>query len=166
MVKKFDIEYLFLSGLGTAQKVYSDSNVEILNNSGQTAIRVDKMLSQFSGYHNAVQPMVVGVMVHMTDETGAAFTDAIVNGTTTIAQLEVIMNQWKDLIWMTDLQVLGTGNDETNIFVSNLEAATRRLLNPGQKLLFTMLCIPLATETSKDINGFLDNIVWYSPAAQ
>lgn len=166
MVKKIDLSGASVASLGTAEKWYKRTDEALLSNTGQTPIRVDKILTQFSCYHSAVAPIVMGVVVHMSDETDATFSDGIVAGTTGDAELEVLMNQWKDLIWMTDFEVIGTGTDEMQCHVSNLEAGTRRLLNPGQSLYITVLARPIATETSKSLTGFIDNILWYSPAAQ
>lgn len=165
MAKEFVLEYSTITGLGATSVWYKGTTIELLSNTGKTPIRVDKLLSQISGYHSGVNPVIFGAVIHLSDETGATFDDAITSGTTTTAGLETILNQWKELIWLTDFEVLGTGSDEVNIHVSELSADTRRLLNPGQSLNFTLLAQPTTTETSKYISMMLDAIMWYSAGA-
>lgn len=165
MAKEFIIEEVTNTGMGTAGTIYKSTTLELLANTGKTPIRVDKVLSQISGHQDGSYPMMLGAVVHISDETGATFDDAITSGTTTIAQLETILNQWKELIWLTDFELLGTGFDETNIHVTEMSADTRRLLQPGQSLNFTLLSMPRQTESSKQMKVLVDAILWYSAGA-
>lgn len=170
MTKEFQLEKI-ISGtnIGTNNTVYKvGTPVELCSNTGKTPIRIDKEMCQVSCYHTGTGPVLMGVVVHMSDETGATFdgASAISEGVTTIDALQGLMNQWKDNVFMTDFQLVGTGYDESLIWVTNLEADTRRILNPSQKLYVSVFAIPMTTESSKQACAIIDNIVWYSPAAQ
>lgn len=166
MTKVFKVMQQTSGNLGTAMTWYKQTDIELLNNTSQSPIRVDKCMVQLSAYTDAAQPAVLMFLVHLTDETGASLTGSVSNGVTTDTNMTTLLNQWKDLVFMTDVRIIGVGNDETNVFVGNLEADTRRILQPGQKLIVTILCEPIATETNKHVIAYLDSIVWYSPAAQ
>lgn len=167
MTKKIDIGSLGVSGVGTTAKWYKSSDVELLNNTGNTDIRVDKLMLQTSGYHTgAVSAWVVAYIVHLTDETGATLSASVTSGTTDDAAMELLLNQWKDNVFMTDLRIMGMGMDENLIQVVSLEANTRRILKPGQKLYLTALVQPQGSETTKNFAGYFDSILWYSAAAQ
>lgn len=153
------------TGMSTANAIYKATTIELLLNNGKTPIRIDKILSQISGYQSGTGVMMMGAVIHLSDETGATFDDAITSGITTLSQLETLLNQWKDYVWLTDFELLGTGTDETNIHVSELSADTRRLLQPGQSLNCTILGMPLVSESSKSITMVLDAMFWYSPSA-
>lgn len=165
MAKEQVLEKASITGIGTADTWYKATTVELLSNNGKVPIRIDKLLSQISGYHSCAAVAVMGAVIHLSDETGATFDDAITSGTTTYANLESLLNQWKDYIWLTDFEMIGTGSDETNIHVSELSADTRRLLMPGQSLNFSLLASPLSTETSKVMTMILDAMFWYSASA-
>lgn len=165
MPKEQALQFVTISGLGTANTIYKSTTLELLANTGKTPIRIDKILSQVSAYHTGTATMAFGAVVHLSDETGATFDDGITSGTTTLAALETLLNQWKDYIWLTDFEILGTGQDEVNIHVSELSADTRRLLQPGQTLNFTMLALMSSTETSKSLTSLFDGMFWYSPSA-
>ncbi len=165
MPKEQVLHTIDTANFGTANTWYKSPTIELLANNGKTPIRIDKMMSQISGYHTGVAPAVLGAVVHLSDETGATFDDAITSGTTDTAALETLLNQWKDYVWMTDFEILGTGQDEVNIHVTELSADTRRLLQPGQSLNCTILALSYAGETSKTMRMLLDAMFWYSPSA-
>lgn len=167
MVKKIDISQTQIASFGTANKWYKGSNIELLSNTGQTDIRLDKVMVQVSHYNTcAVQPGVVGCLVHMTDETGADLASSITAGTTDDAALETLLNQWKDNVFMTDFRIAQMGNAGSALPLIDLAADTRRLLKPGQKLYVIVLFQPLGTETTKASISYVDSIIWYSAAAQ
>lgn len=167
MVKKIDINQTQISGtIGTANKWYKGANIELVNNTGQTDIRIDKVMVQVGHYNTmAAGPGVLGCLVHMTDETGADLSSSITAGTTDDAALEVLLNQWKDNVFMTDFRIVQSGFT-TNLPVVALEADTRRILKPGQKMYVIVLFEPLNAETTKSSISFIDSMVWYSAAAQ
>lgn len=166
--KTFKLSKLTTASFGNPDVCYKcTADVVLLDNTGKTPIRVDKEMAQVSAYHSATNSAILfGSVVHSTDETGNAFTGSIVNGTTDLAALTALLEQWKDNIFMTDFQLIGTGADENVLYVSNLEADTRRILQPGQKLCVSIIAMPMSAETTKLAWGLLDNILWYSPAAQ
>lgn len=154
------------ANIGTAATWYKNTDITLVNNSGQTPIRLDKVMIQLSGYTTFTGPGMIGVLVHITDETGASMTASVTEGTTNDAALTTLMNQWKDNIFMTDFRLIGSGYDESLLPVISLEADTRRILKPGQQLRLSILAEPLSTETTKAIITVYDSIIWYSAAAQ
>lgn len=166
MAKKIDLSFNSIASIGTATKWYKSANVELLNNTGTTDIRLDKLLAQVSLSGDLAGVCVVGAVIHMTDETGADMSSSITAGTTDDAALETLLNQWKDNVFITDFRLMGTGSDEMLCPVIELSADTRRILKPGQKLYFILLCEPAGTETTKTMKYFLDSFLWYSAAAQ
>lgn len=165
MTKKLDIGSANPATYGTQNKWYKATDFELLSNDGKTDIRLDKAMIQMSAYHNAVAPIILAVVVHFTDETGVSMAASITSGTTDDAALEVLLNQWKDNVFMTDFRLCGTGSDETIQPIVTLEADTRRILKPGQKMEVTVLSQPLAAETTKSTVAYIDSIIWYSAAA-
>lgn len=167
MTKKIDVAKLTSPALGTQATWYKlAADMEILNNTGNTEIRVDKAMIQASCNHNCVAQAVIGFLVHFTDETGAALTASITNGTTDDAALETLLNQWKDNVFMTDFRWVGTGVVGPLMPIISLEANTKRILKPGQKMLLSMIVQPGGAETTKYAYAFIDSITWYSAAAQ
>lgn len=162
MTKDFRLARITCPAVGTADTIYKCTLVDMLNNTGKVPIRVDKVLSQISGYHNGAGPMMIGTIVLLSDETGGTPDADITSGTTTLAQLEAILQVWRDYIWMSDFRVLGTGQDETQVFVSELSADTRRILNPGQKLSVLCVVMPMSAETTKYAYLLFDGAYWYS----
>lgn len=156
------------STIGSSLKWYKTSDVVYINNTGQTDVRLDKLLLQVSVYNSfAVGPGVCGVIVHITDEAGNSLNSSIVDGTTTDALLTALLNQWKDNVFMTDFRFMGLGSTtQDGMNVIPLEANTRRILKPGQKLCVMCLAQPLNAETTKSCNFYLDAMWWYSAAAQ
>jgi hypothetical protein len=167
MTKDFRIENVGISGtIGTVNTWYKSTTCDLLNNTGKTPIRIDKVLAQVSGYHTcAVGSGIFMAVLHISDETGACFDADVTAGTTTLGGLEDVLQAWRDYIWITDMQVMGTGSDETNVKTVQISADTRRVLNPGQKLSFTSLFMPLSGETTKSLIAMLDANFWYSAAA-
>lgn len=166
MTKKIDIGKDSISSLGTQDKWYKGSSIELLSNDGKTPIRLDKVMLQVSTYHTCTAVACIGCLVHITDETGASLMTSVTAGITDDASLEVLLNQWKDNVFMTDFRLVGTGNDESVIPVWPMEADTRRLLMPGQKLYASFLIMPTGAETTKSAIMYFDSIIWYSAAAQ
>lgn len=154
-----------ITSIGIVGTYYKGTTIELLANTGKTPIRIDKLLSQVCCYHDGTAPMVFGGVVHLSDETGATFDDAITSGTTNENTLETLLNQWKDYIWITDFKFVGTGSDENVIHEVELSADTRRLLQPGQSLNFTQLAYPTASESAKTMRMLYDAMFWYSPGA-
>lgn len=152
----------------TVSTVAAGTDQILLDNSnGKSPIRLDKLLLQWSGYLSGspTKPHGLSLIVHLTDKSGNSLTASITNNTTTIADYNTLLQKWKDNLFMTDHQMLGTGSDETNIFVSNMEADTRRILEPGQKLIFSVVAI--STESvAVTPTGMADTMLWYSPAAE
>lgn len=168
MTKDFRIENVGIFGtIGTVNTWYKSTVCDLLNNTGKIPIRVDKVLAQVSGYHScAVSPGIYMAILHCSDETGATLDADITAGTTTLGGLEDVLQAWRDYVWITDMQIMGMGNDETNVKTVEISADTRRILNPGQKLSFTSLFMPLGAETSKSLIAMLDANFWYFSAAQ
>lgn len=166
MAKQILVQNVSKTGLGNINSWYASATIDLLNNNGKTDLRVDKVMCQYSGYTSTVGSTVVACIIHLSDENGNYLSGSVSDGTTTDAALTTLLNQWKDNVFMTDFRLFGTGADEQFLNLITLEANTRRILKPGQKLGFTMLIQPLAAETSKAITGFLDSIMWYSAAAQ
>lgn len=165
MTKDFRLARVSCPAFGNVDTVYKCTLVDLLTNNGKVPIRIDKVLSQISGYTNAANPVMVGTIVLMSDETGGTPDADITSGTTTIDGLEDVLQIWRDYIWMSDFRVVGTSNDESVVYVSELSADTRRILNPGQKLSMLAVVLPMSAETSKYAYFIYDAAFWYSPAA-
>lgn len=154
------------STIGTAQKWYKNSaDVVIVNNTGQTDVRIDKLMVQLSERIDFANYGIVLGLVHQSDENGNSLSASVTDGTTTDATLQALLNQWKDNVFMTDFRFVGTGVVGP-MNVVQLEANTRRILKPGQKLLLSIFGQPLGTETTKAVSCYYDILVWYSAAAQ
>lgn len=155
------------STIGTAAKWYPNSgDLVIVNNTGQTDVRIDKLMIQASLYNSFTNIGVAGVICHITDENGNALSASIVAGTTTDSTLQTLLNQWKDNVFMTDFRFMGIGTStQDGMPVVPLEANTRRILKPGQKLCLTFLAQPQGSETTKSASCYYDVMVWYSAAA-
>lgn len=166
MAKQILVQACTKSGLGTVNTWYAATVVTLLENTGKTDIRVDKLMLQLSGYSSCVAATTIGAVVHLSDENGNYLSSSVSDGSTNDAALTALLNQWKDNVFMTDFRVMGTGSDENFMSAINLEANTRRILKPGQKIGFSLLVQPMGAETSKAVTTMIDSILWYSAAAQ
>lgn len=150
----------------TQNSLYFNSDTILVNNTSTVPLRVDKLILQLSCYTGATLPVYYGAVVHITDKSGTSMTTNLSSGTSTLANLNTLMGKWRDNIFLTDFQIIGTGSDENQITLIELNADTQRKLQPNQKMLLTIFVVPLAPTESKTTNTLIDSIVWYSPAAQ
>jgi len=156
------------STIGTSGKWYKTADTVFVNNTGQTDVRVDKLMLQVSVYNSfAANIGVLGIVVHITDEAGNSLQASLQDGVTTDATLTALLNQWKDNVFMTDFRLMGTGQTtQDGMNVITMEANTRRILKPGQKMSVCCMAQPMNAETTKSCLFYLDSMVWYSAAAQ
>jgi len=165
MVKKFYVRNTSCNTNATANLFEAESH-ELLENTSQLPLRIDKVMVQWSGSHACTATAVVGVVISLSDMNGLCFDDSISGDSFT--DLTSTLDDWRDFIWSTDFRHMatGTGSSAAPPVAMQLEAATKRILAPGQKLFVSLLVTNKTTEAAKSVIGTLDCIVWYSPAAQ
>lgn len=166
MTKKLGISNGVFTGTATVNNWKANTKLEILNNSGVTPIRIDKLLLGFSGWQTHSIPVYAGVLVHLSDTNGNTLVDTVDGtGADTTADLNTLMEKWKDYIWMTDFRAIGTGYDESVLIQYDLEAATKRVLLPGQKMYVSILWMAGTDNSAQNMNYLLDYALWYQQAA-
>lgn len=165
MVKKFYVSNTSASTNATANLFEPESH-QLLENTSQVPLRLDKVMVQWSGYHSCTNTAVVGIVLSLSDMNGACFDDSITG--TSFSSLTSLLDDWRDFIWATDFRHMatGTGSSAAPPLVFQLEADTKRILQPGQKLFVSILVANKTTEAAKSVVGTIDCIMWYSPAAQ
>lgn len=166
MTKKVAVENMNFSGTATTSRWDKGTDTVVLNNSGTSPIRVDKFMLGISTFNSDVSDTYIGVIVQLSDSNGNCMTDQIAGGAgDTNAALNTLMEKWKDYVWMTDFRAVASGVTQIPM-VFDLEANTKRLLEPGQKLVITVLWLSGNDTSAKTLNTMQDYAVWYQAAAQ
>lgn len=165
MTKKLVLNQSTISGANISNNWKANTKLELLNNSGVTPIRVDKMMMGVSYYHNHTSAQYVGVIIHTSDTNGNTFVDTIDGTSDATSDVQTLMEKWKDYIWMSDFRVAGFGDDGCDTSNVDLEAGTKRVLQPGQKMYVSLLVMAGSDTTGKVLSYLVDASLWYQQAA-
>lgn len=167
MTKKLAIALVLTGGTATANNWKASAKQEIVANTGTVPVRIDKFLAGVTALHNFGSAAYLGTAVHLSDTNGNTFLDTVDgSGADTTTDLNTLMEKWKDYIWMTDFRVIGSGEDENSLTSFDLDAATKRVLEPGQKMYVSFLWMAGTDNSAATMRNLLDYAVWYQAAAQ
>jgi hypothetical protein len=166
MTKKLGIATMSVTGTSTLSNWKAATKQEILNNNGTVPIRIDKFMAGVTAVHSYGSFCYVGVMVHLSDTNGNTVLDTVDGtGADLTSDLNTLMEKWKDYIWMTDFRLVGSGSDENILTSIELDAGTKRLLEPGQKLYVSLLWMCTADNSAANVSSLLDYALWFQQGA-
>lgn len=168
MSKDYKYDYNAVSGNTASNwKLHVANRIVLVDNTGKTPIRIDKVLAQLSYINGFTSPKVFAAIVHLSDVQGNYFDVSVGSGgVMTDAQFETALGVWKEQIWMTDIRMSGTSTDEQVGNLVEFAADTKRLLQPGQKLALTYGSYGSADSSATNDQYVVDAQVWYNPASQ
>lgn len=162
-MKKLGVISTVLAGTATTGSWKAQQH-EILNNNGVLPVRIDKMMMGAGYYHDAAQVCMVGVIIHLTDTNGNSFLDTFDGGSgDATSDLNTLMEKWKDYIWATDFRPCAVGSTIVNNV--DMDMATKRILEPGQKLLASIAWMSGSATGSNYLRYLLDYNIWHQQAA-
>lgn len=164
MTKVYKYDYTAMTGnTAAAWKFHTPYRVTLVDNStGKTPVRIDKVLAQLSFMNYHTSPKVLAAFVELSDIQGnfgpqASMTDA---------EFTTMTEKWQDYLWMTDIRLVGTSQDEQLATTIEFAADTKRLLQPGQKLALVFGTFSSGDSSATSDLFVVDAMCWYSPAAQ
>jgi len=164
-MKKLGISQSTASGTATLNSWKKGTTVELMNNNSTLAVRIDKAMIGCGYFHNHTTAAYVGVIVHLTDTNGNSVIDTFDGGSGDLtADLNTMLEKWKDYVWATDFRPCGTGSVNPLVQV-DFDMATKRLLEPGQKLLVDVIWMSGSDSTGKVLSYLVDFNLWYQQAA-
>lgn len=152
---------------GATATNWKATEIELYSNTGQTAVRIDKIMGQISYDHNATAAIYIGAVISLSDFAGGDWATSIDGTSDPTSSIETALNTWKDFIWVTDFRKVGTGADENFLNMIEIDVGTKRLIEPNQKVLLHLLVMSSGEDLSaKNLNYLSDFNLWFSPAAQ
>jgi hypothetical protein len=166
MTKKIGVAQFGFGGTATVNNWKASTKQELLNNSGPLPLRVDKLMMGVTCVHTHSNEAYVGCIVHLSDTNGNTVVDTIDgSGADATSDLNTLLEKWKDYVWMTDFRLIGTGVAGL-ITNYDMEANTKRILEPNQKLYCSMVWMAGQDTSAKMLSTMLDYGLWYQQASQ
>lgn len=165
MTKKVGISQTLANGTATVNAWKKGTTVELMNNNGTLPVRIDKAMIGVGYYHNHTTTGFVGCVVHLTDTNGNSVIDTFDGGAgDATADLNTMLEKWKDYVWATDFRPCGPGTTNPLVQV-DFDMATKRLLEPGQKLMVDVIWMSGTDSSGKVLSYLVDYNLWYQQSA-